>query len=212
MRERKAPRYQGTITSWKDEQGFGFITPNGGGPAVFVHIKAFAHGRVRPAEKAVVTYELGANDKGQPRALNVAYAGQRRAEDAPRAPGKRALPAAIGFLAVLGVLAMTGIVSRLVFYFYLGMSVLAYVVYAVDKDAARTGRRRTPESTLHCLALLGGWPGALLAQGLRRHKSSKASFQSAFRWTVVFNCAALFWLLTPVGRRTVDAVLSFPAS
>jgi hypothetical protein len=25
------PRYQGKITSWKGEQGFGFIAPNGGG-------------------------------------------------------------------------------------------------------------------------------------------------------------------------------------
>src|SRR5690348_9779601 len=57
MRERKAPRYQGTITSWKDEQGFGFIAPNGGGPAVFVHIKAFARRGVRPTEHAIVTYE-----------------------------------------------------------------------------------------------------------------------------------------------------------
>jgi cold shock CspA family protein len=34
-------RYQGKITTWKDDQGFGFITPNMGGEPVFVHIKAF---------------------------------------------------------------------------------------------------------------------------------------------------------------------------
>jgi len=32
MRNQKAPRYQGRITSWKDDEGFGFITPNGAGP------------------------------------------------------------------------------------------------------------------------------------------------------------------------------------
>jgi hypothetical protein len=30
-------RYQGKITNWKDEQGFGFITPNGTGTQIFVH-------------------------------------------------------------------------------------------------------------------------------------------------------------------------------
>lgn len=32
-------RYQGRITKWKDDQGFGFIAPNGGGEPVFVHVK-----------------------------------------------------------------------------------------------------------------------------------------------------------------------------
>lgn len=35
-------RYQGKITDWKDDKGFGFVTPNGGGPRVFVHIKSFS--------------------------------------------------------------------------------------------------------------------------------------------------------------------------
>lgn len=31
-------RHQGKITNWKDEQGFGFVTPNGGGKDVFLHV------------------------------------------------------------------------------------------------------------------------------------------------------------------------------
>ena len=34
------------------------------------------------------------------------------------------------------------------------------------------------------LELAGGWPGALLAQRLLRHKTAKASYRSAF-WTMV---------------------------
>ncbi len=41
-------RLQGRITRWKDDQGFGFITPDGGGEPVFVHISAFASRRLRP--------------------------------------------------------------------------------------------------------------------------------------------------------------------
>lgn len=78
---------------------------------------------------------------------------------------------------------------------YLAMSVIAYATYARDKSAARAGRRRTPEKTLHLMALLGGWPGALLAQRRLRHKSSKTEFLVVFWLTVVINLAALAWLL-----------------
>lgn len=47
---------------------------------------------------------------------------------------------------------------------YIGLSTLTFHLYAVDKLAAKQGRRRTPEKTLHLLSLAGGWPGALLAQ------------------------------------------------
>ena len=48
------------------------------------------------------------------------------------------------------------------------MSLITFAVYYLDKRAARLGRPRTPEVTLHVLELLGGWPGALLAQRLER--------------------------------------------
>jgi uncharacterized membrane protein YsdA (DUF1294 family) len=76
---------------------------------------------------------------------------------------------------------------------YLAASAASIVVYAADKSAARHGRWRASESTLHLLAVIGGWPGALVAQRLFRHKSRKPSFQTAFFFTVVLNCALLFW-------------------
>lgn len=78
---------------------------------------------------------------------------------------------------------------------YAVMSGIAIGLYAFDKSAARRGGWRTQESTLHALALLGGWPGALLAQDWFRHKSGKAAFQSVFWITVVVNCGVLLWLL-----------------
>ncbi|WP_258072010.1 DUF1294 domain-containing protein [Xanthomonas arboricola] len=74
-----------------------------------------------------------------------------------------------------------------------GCKLAGDVVYRLDKSAAQRGRQRTPEATLHLIALLGGWPGALLAQALFRHKSSKAAFQLRFWITVVANVAALYW-------------------
>ena len=66
-------RYQGTITHWKDDRGFGFITPDGGGTPVFVHISAFKKGQRRPAGDELVTYELFNDLKKGFRAQNVSF-------------------------------------------------------------------------------------------------------------------------------------------
>jgi uncharacterized membrane protein YsdA (DUF1294 family) len=71
----------------------------------------------------------------------------------------------------------------------LGLSLLTFLAYAVDKSAAINGRWRTREKTLHLLSVAGGWPGALLAQQLLRHKCSKPSFVAVFWITVAANAA-----------------------
>ena len=65
-------RYQGRITDWRDDKGFGFITPNGGGPKVFVHIKSFAKRGPRPVGNELVTYELTFDKQSRPQDIPVA--------------------------------------------------------------------------------------------------------------------------------------------
>ncbi|WJG09423.1 DUF1294 domain-containing protein [Aliiglaciecola sp. LCG003] len=76
---------------------------------------------------------------------------------------------------------------------YIGISLVTFLAYLIDKSAAQEGRWRTKESTLHLFALLGGWPGALVAQNWLRHKSKKTSFRLVFCCTVVLNCSGLGW-------------------
>src|SRR4051812_26653388 len=64
----------------------------------------------------------------------------------------------------------------------LATSACAFLSYRSDKRSAEAGEWRVPEATLHFLELIGGWPGAFLAQRVFRHKTSKASFQFVF-WT-----------------------------
>ena len=92
------------------------------------------------------------------------------------------------------VLAAYGHVPRIMALAYLLMSLLCFAVYAWDKSAARSGRRRTRERTLLLLGLLCGWPGAVLAQQMLRHKTAKTSFQITFWATVVLNVAGFVGL------------------
>jgi uncharacterized membrane protein YsdA (DUF1294 family) len=79
---------------------------------------------------------------------------------------------------------------------WFAISVTTYVIYGRDKRRAETGGHRTPEMTLHLLSLLGGWPGALLAQSRHRHKAGKAGFQLVFWATVALHqIAAIDFLL-----------------
>ncbi len=77
-------------------------------------------------------------------------------------------------------------------------SVVCFALYTMDKAAARAGRWRTSEALLLFAGLACGWPGAVLAQTLLRHKSSKQSFQARFWVTIVINVAVFLYLASPL--------------
>jgi uncharacterized membrane protein YsdA (DUF1294 family)/cold shock CspA family protein len=200
-------RYQGRITIWNDDKGFGFITPNGGSDKVFLHISAFSSRQRRPVGNEIVTYELAVDGKGRPQAKLVAFVGERLAP--PKPAGRSNIPPlfAVGFLLVVIATVMGGRLPAAVLGLYFVASIVSFFAYAFDKSAAQRNQWRTQESTLHLFALIGGWPGALAAQRLLRHKSAKTSFQAVFWGTVVLNCGAFYWLLTPNGGQWIQSVL-----
>ena len=57
------------------------------------------------------------------------------------------------------------------------VSPVSFGMFWLDKRAAEKSARRVPEKVLHLSSLLGGWPGAVIAQQLLRHKSAKQSFR-----------------------------------
>lgn len=194
-------RYQGRVTSWKDEQGFGFITPNSGGKPEFVHITAFSNRQRRPIGNEIVTYEVNKDMDGKLKAERVQYIDEREQPN----DGTLLLLFAIIFLVCMAISVFAGKLPLLVLGIYLLASGYTLIAYKLDKTAAKRSHRRTPEKTLHVLALIGGWPGAIIGQKLFRHKSKKLSFQVTFWLTIILNCAALAWLLFMDGFAFIEA-------
>ena len=77
------------------------------------------------------------------------------------------------------------------FAFVLTMSVVTLVAYGFDKLRAKRIGWRVPENTLHIMALLGGWPEALIGHKIFRHKTQKTSFRIVFWTSVVCNLLVL---------------------
>ncbi|WP_347978800.1 DUF1294 domain-containing protein [Microbacterium sp. ProA8] len=94
---------------------------------------------------------------------------------------------AIGFAVAYLVLGLAWWVPVL----YGAASLVTFAAYGIDKSAARRGATRISEQTLLLLGLVGGWPGALVAQQLFRHKTRKRSFRRAFWGTVGVNVLVL---------------------
>ncbi len=115
---------------------------------------------------------------------------------------------------ILGILFMCFLIGLILYkklpsflmIYYLAVSALTFVIYATDKSAARAGEWRTGERTLHIFSLIGGWPGAAIAQSFLRHKSKKVKFRAVYWVTVIVNCGILVLLLTPEGADQLEAI------
>lgn len=186
-------RHWGRITKWDDERGFGFISSHKGGDPIFFHVSSLHHRDGRPSLNEPVSYRVGIDPQGRRQANDVRFVGASSAPPMRQMRPRVAVPItfALSFLIVIAALALGGWLEMSWLILYYGTSLITYSCYSRDKTAALNARRRTPESTLHMMSLVGGWPGALIAQALLQHKTRKPSFLIAYWSTAIINCIAL---------------------
>jgi uncharacterized membrane protein YsdA (DUF1294 family)/cold shock CspA family protein len=163
----------GRIVEWNGARGFGYLSY--GGRRIFLHIRDFTERPRTPEPGDPVTFVLGTDKQGRSCAQQATLLGAARLKAVHLLififlllPGyavyRYAGPTGVGYAGAWTLL----------------ISIIAYFIYAVDKRRARDNAQREPEKMLHLIELLGGWPGAFIAQRKLRHKSSKGPYLFVF--------------------------------
>jgi uncharacterized membrane protein YsdA (DUF1294 family)/cold shock CspA family protein len=191
-------RMRGTLTTWNDDRGFGFISSPETPDNVFVHISAFPNGAPRPEVGDAVSFGVTSSAKG-PQASAVKLVGLLSTSRAAGVGGLDYLAIVI-FVPLAVFIALHWTAPLAIFAIYVVASILCFLAYGADKRAATQGTWRTPEASLLLLGLVGGWPGAIIGMRVFRHKTRKTSFRALFWTTVVVNVIALVFVTSPLFR------------
>lgn len=173
------------LVEWDDKKHYGFL--HCGKARVFLHVREFAKLHKKPAVGDKIAFLPGQDNHGRTCAKHAVHVHD----------GGRITLVALIVLAGLLVLPVLALRHARVDWRWavgigLAMPALTYLTYASDKKRAQAREWRISEKRLHLLELLGGWPGAFLAQRRLRHKVSKAGYQAVF-WLIVlaYQLAAL---------------------
>ncbi len=189
-------RMKGKLIKWDANKAFGFIQPNGGGEHIFIHKTALANRSRIPQVDDVITFSIAKDNQGRYYAGEATFSGEKLKKKQANKVSKFSIYLAVLFLGLLSIAFFLNHIPKNLLFAYLGLSVVTFLAYWIDKSKAQRGAWRTQESTLHMFSLLGGWPGAAIAQQVLRHKSQKREFRAGFWFTVVVNCSVLAWLVS----------------
>lgn len=178
-------RLEGTLVSWDDARGFGFIEGPDLAQPVFLHAKFLRARHRRPAVGDRLSFSMGTGRDGGPAAADAEILG------APPPPPPR--PHAATIVDVSRLMAATALLIGATIAYWIGAAPLWFpvlylvmsfgsgVAYWLDKAFAREGRTRVRESMLHFADAFFGISGGLFAQHVFRHKTRKRSFRHVTR-------------------------------
>lgn len=199
------------MVTWNDDRGFGFIRPDSGGPDVFLHFSVQPRGTTRPYEGQRLTFEAEPDENGRLRAVSAEPVLVAERAEPPVRPTSVvvAIGSILAFATLFFVAHVRWQVPWTIAGFYLLLSILTFALYAADKRAAQANRWRTPENTLLLVGLVGGWPGAAVAQQVLRHKTKKLSFRTRFWSTVILNVIAFVLLAWYISEHPIPGLVLF---
>lgn len=77
-----------------------------------------------------------------------------------------------------------------VIYILIGINLITYLIFGIDKVKAKNKSWRIPEKTLYTLAFFGGSVGAIIGMIQFRHKTQKSEFKNII-YLIIFVQLAL---------------------
>lgn len=79
-------------------------------------------------------------------------------------------------------------------YYLIGINLITFVFFGIDKLKASQKQWRIPEKTLFSLAFIGGIIGALLGMKYFKHKTKKEEFKSVIVLIILVQLALLSFI------------------
>lgn len=184
---------QGKFVSWDQAKGFGFIRHQAYKKDIYINQRELNNPSKPPLIGSKIQFVC--ISKGQ----------QIWAVDAAKYKQHHAYQRKLLLQIILALVWLIGLFTAGYWHYlspnfalyYLACSGITFIAYGVDKNAAKKGRWRTKEKTLQLLALIGGWPGAIIGRHWFAHKRQKLSFRVIFWLAAIINIIAFVFILEP---------------
>lgn len=97
-------------------------------------------------------------------------------------------------------------ILAILFCYYVSINLITFWKYGSDKVRAELKLLRINEAELIGWAALGGWPSAMLAMTVFRHKTAKMRFQNRLRNAVIVNAAMLIAVIGTCAAKGITRI------
>ncbi len=199
-------RASGKIVSWDRVKGCGYALAKAGTSEIFIESKDFEESHYQAVVGQQIKFEISETKRGAPTGHSIKFTGERI-----HTKNRSWYGFTWGAIALLAVfvswLYIAKVIPLALLACYAFVSFISFSCYYIDKRAARKDLWRLSESNLQLGALLGGWPGALLAQGVFRHKIRKPLFLLVFYIIVSLHIGLLGFYLSEQGNVLIRSAL-----